>query len=437
MELKDINDLLEGLGRDFEEYKKLNDQRIEAVAEGKGTAEIDAQLKLMDEAMDAAESKREQVERALKMQEERTAELEATIDGLDLSGTKVDRKEIREYREKFDAWCRSAVAFDGKSADPALQKELKDMAKQIPELKAIDTTSGASGGVAVPEEISTAINDQVRLISPVLDLVKLVDVGTSDYKEILNIHGESSGWVGETGTRNETSTPSFRERAPTHGTLYAYPQATEESVDDVFFDVGGLITSTVADEFAIKLEAAMLTGSGTNQPTGIFNTTPTTDDDDASPARSAEAIEFVNLDTSSPLSAMDPDQILTLVYLLRAPYRANAQWCMNSTVQGDVRKLKDSNGQYHWQPGLQLGQPSTLAGYTVRTLEQMPDNASDAFSIMFGDFQRGYVMTRIVGLRITVDSNITTPGYIKWYVRQRFGGILNDNNAIKAGRYAA
>ncbi len=436
LDTKEMKVLLEDLGRDFEEFKKANDQRLDTIEKGAGFAEVEEKVEKINASMDELVKERDKAMAEAKVLADRIDQLEATLDGADVLGGKSVRKDLLAYQDTFEKWMRSTVAFDGKQADPEITRELQKLAKEIPELKAIDTTVGATGGVAVPEVISRMINDQVRLVSPFRDMVKVVTVGTSDYKELVNIHGEASAWVGETGARSETATPQFRERAPTMGTLYAYPRATEESVDDVFFNVAQLLVDVTGDEFAIAEEDAFIRGNGTNKPTGILNTAPTTDTDTASPARSAEAIEYIPLDTSSPLSAIDPDQLITIVYRLRRPYRRRANWAMNSNTTGDVRKLKDSQGQYLWAPGLQAGQPDSLLGYNVRTLEGMDDATANLHPILFGDFMRAYVLVIRVGLRITVDNNITTPGYIKWYIRQRTGGILLDNNALKAGKYS-
>ena len=435
METKELKELLDSLGRDWKQFKADNDQRFDNLAKDLGVAEIEEKLEKINTAMTDAIKERDRAEQEAKVLQERLDQLEATIDGIDFTSGKTVRKDLKEYEEIFDAYLRSFVQFGGKQGDPEILRKLFDLGQTIPEIKAFDTTVPAAGGVAVPKVIARDINDQVRLVSPIRDMVKLVQIGTSDYRELLNIHGENSGWAGETDTRNETNTPQFRERIPTMGTLYAYPRSTEEALQDVFFNIPQMIVQVTGDEFAIQEESTMLNGSGTNRPTGIFNTAPTTESDTASPARGANAIQYVPLSTSSP-AAIDPDQLITMLYLLRRPYRSGAQWAMNSVVQGEIRKIKDGQGRYQWAPGLAPGQPDRLLGFPVRTLEGMADLTANQFPILFGNFRRGYLLVIRAGLRITVDDNITQPGYVKWYIRQRTGGILLDNNALKAGRFA-
>jgi len=437
MDLKEMKALFDEVKTDFETFKAANDARLDKIEKGEGIAEIVEKLEKIETNIDETQVEYEATIQKMSAANERIEKLEGQLDTVGLVGAdgKPIRKDLQEYDKVFDSWMRSAAQYGGKQADPDLTKKLIEMAKEIPEYKDIATTTGAAGGFAVPEQIARDIADQVRELSPLRDVVRVVTVGTSDYKELLNIHGESSGWVGETGTRTSTASPTLRERTPTAGTLYAYPQATEESMDDIFFDVGAFITDAVALEFAIQEGTAVVSGNGTNKPTGILDGTPVTTDDDASPVRSAEVIEYLPIGTGSPV-ALSADAFFDIVYGLKEQYAMNAMWLMNRTVTGAVRKLKDSQSQYLWAPGLQAGEPATLLGHPHRAIGALANLTADAHPVLFGDFKRGYVMTDRVGLRVTVDANITTPGYIKWYVRKRVGGIIKDNNAIKAGKFA-
>ena len=235
-------------------------------------------------------------------------------------------------------------------------------------------------------------------------------------------------------TRSETDTSLLREVTPTHGELYAYPQASEWSLDDVFFDVEAWLAEEVAMQFAQQEGTAVISGNGTNKPTGMINTTPVTTADFASPLRAAAAYQYIASDTdtlgSPQTPGITPDSLIDLVYTLNSAYRSNATFVMNSTTTGSVRKLKDTTNQYLWHPGLQAGQPNNLLGYNVETWEDMPDIGTNNFPVAFGDFRRGYVLVDRVGLRITRD-NVTTPGFVKFYIRRREGGIVTNNDAIK------
>lgn len=126
----------------------------------------------------------------------------------------------------------------------------------------------------------------------------------------------------------------------------------------------------------------------------------------------------------------NPDSFIDIVHSLRAQYRGNARWMCNKLTLGSLRKYKTTDGQYLWQQSLQAGVPSTFLGYEVVEAEDMPNVGANAFPLAFGDFREGYLIVDLAGMRITRDE-ITTPGYVKFYVRKRVGGRVKNSQAIK------
>lgn len=405
------------IGTSFEEFKSTNDAAIKAIEKGNTSLaeELKQKLTNIESDLSKATKAKADIETEMKLQRERIEELEAKRGQPGLTAAE---KLKSEYKDVFFGWLRQR----GQSAEH--ESKMHEIGK-----KDITIGTAAAGGYAVPEEISRNIDKLERKFSPVRDLVKVVDVGTSDYKELISIRGATSGWIGETGSRTATNTPQLREVVPTHGELYAYPQVSEWSLDDIFFNVEDWLTMEIADEFAYQEGSAVISGNGTSKPTGMTNTAPVATADDASPKRAAAAYQYVLSGDNSP-AAIDGDSIIDLVYTLNSRYRANATFVMNSATAGAVRKLKDTTNQYLWQPGLQAGEPDRLLGYTHRTWEQMADIAGGALPIAFGDFRRGYTLANRTGLRITRD-NVTNVGYIRFYVRRREGGIVTNNDAIK------
>jgi HK97 family phage major capsid protein len=405
----------------FEEFKKVNNQRIEALAAGRDglakelgekLAKIEGDIRVSTETKAAAE-------REITFLRERVEELESK----GMSPGKTGAQKVNdEYKAAFVNWVRNrGQAPDEERKMQALQR------KAAEEFKDITIGSAAGGGFGVPEEISREIEKHELKFSPVRSLVKVVRAGTSDYKELLAINGATSGWVGESGSRAATTTPTLREIAPTHGELYAYPQASEWSLDDIFFNVEGWLSEAVGESFAVAEATAVISGNGTNQPTGMLNSAPTAVSDETA-TRAAAVYEFIaNVDAGL---ALLPDRLIDTQYKLNSAYQAGAVWAMNSTTAGVVRKLKDTTGQYLWQPSLIVGQPDTLLGKPVTVWEQMASIANNAHPIAYGNFKRGYVIADRVGMRITRD-NVTNVGFVKFYVRRREGGIVLNNNAIK------
>jgi HK97 family phage major capsid protein len=173
-----------------------------------------------------------------------------------------------------------------------------------------------------------------------------------------------------------------------------------------------------------------VSGNGANRPTGFLTADKVLTADGT---RGFGDIQYFQTGNATGFAATNPGDVLfDAVYGLKPAHRAQAQWAMSRNTLSQLRKFKaDTDEQYLWQPGLQLGQPGTLLGYPVLEAEAMPDVGGDEFPIAFADWRRAYMLVDLVGMRMTVDDNITTPGAVKWYIRRRLGGKLYNDDAIK------
>jgi HK97 family phage major capsid protein len=417
----DIKQHIDQTATAFEEFKKVNEQRVAALKDGNDSRakEYDQKLARMEAVILANTEAKAAAEREQQFMRERLEELESRAK---TPGRSAQQKLNDEHKQAFLGWIRD------RGTSPAHEAKMQELQrKAASEFKDITIGSSAGGGYGVPEEIATEIEKHELKFSPVRSLVKVVRAGTSDYKELLTINGASSGWIGESGTRSATNTPTLREIVPTNGELYAYPQASEWSLDDVFFNVESWLAENVGEAFAVAEATSVISGNGTSQPTGMLNSAPTAVTD-AAASRAAAVYEFVaNVDAEFDIL---PDRLIDLQYTLNSAYQNGAVWAMNSTTAASVRKMKDSQNQYLWQPSLIVGQPDMLLGKPVTIWEQMAAPAANAHPIAYGNFRRGYVIADRVGLRITRD-NVTNVGFVRFYVRRREGGIVLNNNAIK------
>ncbi len=419
----EIKEAIDRQATAWEEFKKTNEAKLEAVKNGNESKakELDDKLGRIEKDVATFGEVKKKLEMEHQFHSERIEELEARASSPGKTGP---AKRQDEYKGVFVDWMRQ------RGSSPLHEQKLQDLAKKMVEAKDVTIGTSAAGGFAVPEEIAREIGRLELLFSPVRRLVKVVQAGTSDYKELVSKRGATSGWVGETGTRTATATPQLRERAPTHGELYAYPQASEWSLDDIFFDVEAWLAEEVAEKFAVEESIAVISGNGTSKPTGMLNTSPVTTADFASPERNASAYQSVTTDLTPGGTDILTDNLFDLVYTLNSAYRSRAVWAFNSLTAAVIRKKKDTTNQYLWQPGLQMGQPERLLGYPVEIWENLANIGANAFPVLFGDFRRGYVLVDRTGLRITRD-NVTNVGFIRFYVRRREGGIVLDNHAVK------
>lgn len=411
----------------FEELKSANERQLVEVEKG-NTARADelaTQIKRINADID---TKQAELEKSVSEANSRLESLEVKL-ATPGAGSRDEVLELKQrHVDAFVKWVRNPNGDTERAALKNVESELRQ--------KAVDTTVATSGGNGVPEILAARIEQKLLDISPFRKHVLVEQSSSSDYKKIVDTRGDTSGWVGETGTRSETSTPTVQQVAPTFGTLYAYPKATEESLQDIFWNVEEWLVDSIASRFAKAEGDAIVTGSGTNQPTGFLGGTPeSADDENASPVRTFGEIQYVATGVAGDWAASNKaDKLLELMYKLKAGYRVNAAWSMNKALLSEVRQFKDSNGQYLWQPAVAAGQPSTLWGFPIIEAEAMPDKATNSFSVAFGDFRAGYVLVDLVGMRMTRDE-ITTPGYVKFYARKREGGIVYNDDAIKVLKF--
>ena len=208
--------------------------------------------------------------------------------------------------------------------------------------------------------------------------------------------------------------------------LYAMPAATQTLLDDSAVDIDAWIAHEVETAFAEQEGTAFVTGDGNKKPTGFLDYTQV-----AEASWAWSKIGYLATGVDGDFAATDPgDKLVDLVFALKAGYRGNAHFVMNRKTQGEVRKLKDGDGNYLWQPGHQAGVPPTLMGFPVTEAEDMPDIGSDTTPIAFGDFSRGYLVVDRIGTRILRDPYSAKP-YVLFYTTRRVGGGVQDFDAIK------
>lgn len=418
----EIKETIDGIGTAFDAFKKKNDERLEQI-EKKGVADVVTKEEL--ERVNGELSKLTEIKADLEK-----LQIKANRPGGDGScDGKRETKEALAHKAAFENFLRSGGSGTAETELKEAEKEWK-ASLEPEERKAVDTLTGGAGGIAVPEMISGRVERELSEAVGLRNLVDVVPAGSPDFKTIVDTRGQAFGWVGETDARAETATASLEEIAPTFGTIYAYPKASEESLDDMFFNVENWIVTSANEAFLEGEDAAIVSGNGTKKPTGFLNGTPTAEKDGTRPFGT---LQFT---ASGAAAALAADPMLDIVHTLKRGYRSNANWLMNKLTTAAVRKLKDGDGDYLWRPGLEMGQPNTLLGYSVTECEDMPDIAADSLPIAFGDFKAGYILVPLVGLRITRDE-VTEPGYVKWYVRRRVGGQVKKSEAIKLLKIAA
>lgn len=425
-----IAETINKLGTAFEEYKNTNDARIAAVEEGKSTADLDAKLDVIEKSMDDLEEQKSRLEKL---------ETKLARPGAFGGGGGREQRESDEslaYKSAFYDWIRAPrdSGREQRLSQTYKALELKSAAdsREARATQAVVGTNSA-GGYALPKVVENMIARLSLDISPIRQIATVRQVGTVNYSELFDINGAGFEWLGEGDTRNQTNTPDLAEIVPTFGMASAKPQASEESLDDLFFNVEDWLINSASEAMSAGEGAAFISGNGVKKPTGILaGPTPVTAGDSS---RAFGTLQYFASGQAAGLPT-NQDVFLDMIYGVRARYRNNAQWLTSKAVLAGLRKYKDDNGQYLWQPALTAGQPATFLGFGITEAEDMPAIAANAFPLAFGDFKEGYLICDRVGMRMTRDE-ITTPGFIKFYVRHRVGGKLRNTQAIKLLKIAA
>lgn len=388
---KDVTQVAEELKQQFEQFKSANDKRLEGITQEK--AALAGQVDALNGKLSELDNLKTSLENELK-------EIKRPPGG---------NKNTSEHKTAFAKFIRKG--------DETGLAEL--------ERKAMQTGVDADGGFAVPEELNTDILSALRNEVVMRQECTVMTVGTPDWKKLTNKGGIASGWVGEADERTETGTPKLGVISPVWGEIYGNPYATQTMLDDAFFNVESFIVNELSQEFAEKEEEAFTLGDGNKKPKGFlaYETTAQADKDRDWGKLQNVVAGAANLTT---------DDIVKLTYTLRKVYRSGAKFMMNNQSLLAVRLLKDSNGNYIWQPGLQVGQPSLLSGFVVAENEQMPDigDASGKAPIAFGNFKRGFYIFDRIGIRMLRDPYTKKP-FVGFYTTKRVGSMLHDSNAIK------
>ncbi|MGN1043527.1 MAG: phage major capsid protein [Acutalibacteraceae bacterium] len=234
----------------------------------------------------------------------------------------------------------------------------------------------ADGGFLVPEEFENQIVTALEENNVIRSIAKTITTAAERKIPIAATHSVAQ-WTPENGAYTE-SNPTFGQKTIDAFKLTDLVKVSTELLQDSMFNLESYISSEFARAFGVAEEQAFCTGTGVGQPTGIFT----------------ENGGEVGLTLTSTTN-ITCDNIIELVHSLKSPYRRNAVFLMNDSTISMLRKLKDTNGAYLWQPSLQAGQPDRLLGYPLYTSPYVPVVKAEALPIAFGDFSNYWIADRM------------------------------------------
>ena len=274
--------------------------------------------------------------------------------------------------------------------------------------------SDTEGGYLVPDEYERTLVEALQEENIFRSLAHIIRTASGERKiPVVSSKGTAS-WIEEGG--------AFPESDDTFGqvTIGAYKLGTtikvsEELLNDSVFDLENYIAREFARRIGTKEEEAFFTGDGSGKPLGVL-------------ADKGGAEIGV---TAASATAITSDELLDLYYSLFSPYRKKAVWVVNDSTIKAIRKLKDNNGQYLWQPGLIANAPDTILGRPVKTSAFMPSIAAGAKSIIFGDFNYYWIADRQGRTFKRLNELYATTGQVGFLASQRVDGKLILPEALK------
>ena len=428
MEIKDIKDGMDAIKSAFEQFKQANDERISAIEKGAPDPLIEEKVAKLDEAMDAKQAALDERIKSIETLSARRISTGAGGENLDEKALKwaiMNAKargiaqpeqftdgDMKSYRDAFTAYMRKGTHAE----------ELHS--------KALSVGVDPDGGYVVEPDTSGRIVQKIFETSPMRQVAAVQTIGTDALEGLFDLDEASANWVGETGARPATDTPDLaRWRIPVHE-LYAFPQATQKVLDDAMINLEAWLGGKVADKFARTENAAFVNGNGVGKPRGFL----TYADGTTLPGTIQQFDTGVNgAFASSPNGG---DILLDAIYGMKQQYRSGASWHMNRSVVGVVRKLKNSDGDYLWAPGIAVGQTANLLGFPILEFDDMPDLATGSLSVAFANMSEGYQIVDRQGIRVLRDPYSNKP-YVGFYSVKRTGGDVVNFEAIKLVAFKA
>ena len=281
-------------------------------------------------------------------------------------------------------------------------------------VNALQEGTDSEGGYLVPDEYERTLVEALEEENVFRQLAKVIRTSSGDRKIPVVATKGTASWIDEEGAYTE-SDDSFGQVSIGAYKVGTMIKVSEELLNDSVFDLESYIAKEFARRIGAKEEEAFFTGDGSGKPLGIL-------------AATGGAETGV---TAASSTAVTADELMDLFYSLKSPYRKKAVWVLNDSTIKAVRKLKDSAGQYLWQPSLAAGTPDTLLGRPVKTSAYMPVIAAGAKTIVFGDFSYYWIADRQGRSFKRLNELYAANGQVGFLGSQRVDGKLVLSEAVK------
>lgn len=398
----EIKQALDKQAEAWGEFMRKNDELLKAKAEGKAVAELQTTVDKINGEFTKLNA--DLVELAKKANRPQT-------------DSKGITPEQAEYKQAFGKFLRKGD-----------ENGLADLQR-----KAYNAGSGPDGGFLVLPEMDAEIIRVVGVTSAIGRLARQVTIGTDTYKKVAKTTGLAARRVGPGATGGESSNPKYAELEFTAHEAEAEPWVFNTTLDDAIIDLEMDLSNEASIAFAELAGVEFATGTGVGSARGI-----TAYDTVANASYAWGKLGYIKSGGAGDFAASNPgDAIIELQHSLKAQYRPGAAFVMGDSTLSKVRQMKDGSGNFYlWQPDPLAGFGGRLVGSPVEIDDNMPAMAANSLSMAYGNFLQGYVVVTRSGT-VVIRDNITAKGKTKFNFRRRFGGGVQNFEAIKLMKFAA
>jgi len=408
-DMEDITKLLQKQGETFEEFKKANDARLEAV-EKKGYVPADTVEKV------------DKINADLNTLSAEIQEIMKKSNRPNMPGS--DENALTEEQQEHKAAFRNFL----RKGNPG---DLSDLEKKV-----FQRGSDVDGGYLIDDEMDTFIDRVAAKVSVLRNLADVKSIGKESLSMRVKTSGTAAKWVGE----GETTADAVKKAT---GAKWAKIEINAEemeiepwfynsAMDDSDFDLFSDIVEEAGIGFGEGEGEAFISGDGVKKPRGILGY-----DTVANSSYAWGKVGYIASGAANDFAASNPgDQIITLQHSLKAAYRNGAVMLMNDSTLAKVRQMKDGSGNFYlFNPDATGKFPGFVLGTPVEIDDNMPDIAANSLSIAYANFKRAYRIVDRTGIALIRD-NITEKGTTKFNFRKRVGGGIKHFEAIKLMKFA-
>ncbi len=279
---------------------------------------------------------------------------------------------------------------------------------------ALQVGTDSEGGYLVPDEYERTLVEALEEENIFRQMAKVIRTSSGDRKIPVVASKGTASWIDEEGAYPE-SDDSFGQVSIGAYKLGTMIKVSEELLNDSVFDLQSYISREFARRIGAKEEEAFFTGDGKGKPLGVL-------------AATGGAETGV---TAASATAVTADELMDLYYSLKSPYRKKSVWVLNDSTIKAIRKLKDNNGQYLWQPSLTAGAPDMILGRPIKTSAYMPAIAAGAKTIAFGDFSYYWIADRQGRSFKRLNELFAATGQVGFLASQRVDGKMILAEAVK------